>query len=54
MKYVIFEELGNSFPVDFPIVIFPDMIEHSLIAKSIGGKVTGAGFVDMDQKNLLW
>lgn len=48
-KYIVFEEI-YSYPCvcDMPMIIFPAMIDHSLVAKMMKAKPISAGFVDIE------
>lgn len=50
MKYIIFDKINSTMPIDEPIIIFPNMVGHDTIAKSIDSKVVGAGFVDLNEQ----
>jgi len=47
-KYIVFDEI-NDYPVSPSdvMVIFPNFVNHSTIAKKIGGDILSAGFVDI-------
>jgi SLT domain-containing protein len=49
MKYVIVEYYGHEMPF-----VFPDLPNHSDVARSLGGKVTGAGFCFYNEKDSEW
>ena len=46
MKYITFEGACDY------AVVFPDYIEHSDIAKKIGAKIIGAGFVSIGENSV--
>ena len=52
-KYIVFEELytGNFCTVDFPMIIFPNSIDHSFMASTFNAVVDSAGFIDVKSGN---
>lgn len=49
MKYIVKEIDGREFPI-----LFEETIDHSRMAKCMGGIVVSAGFCYMDDTNGLW
>ena len=49
VKYIVFEELyaGNYVSTDYPMLIFPEIFDHSFMASKFKSEVDSAGFIDI-------